>query len=197
MATTWQAAIEGCRIETSRLELRRLRSATAIDGLPARLIEILSAEVTATLPPGWQDITTVERAEAWLNARLQEGEVLAVLTRGNGEAIGLLLLHVDDGPDGPEPYDVRIGYLLARAWWGQGLATELISGFADWCRAMGVVGRIIGVVERGNRASARVLERTGFVPLAATASTTADDTADNTMTNFVLELGVAPSTDRQ
>ncbi len=52
--------------------------------------------------------------------------------------------------------------MLAESAWGRGLASELVQGFADWCRQVGVAS-IVGVVARDNPSSRRVLERNGFV----------------------------------
>ena len=62
----------------------------------------------------------------------------------------------------PETEEVEIGYLLARPFWGQGLATEgarvgLQFGFEDLALA-----QIIAIVHPGNRASQRVIEKLGM-----------------------------------
>ena len=80
----------------------------------------------------------------------------AVIDRGAGTLIGDAGLEVAPG-------GVELGYTLARAWWGQGLATEA----ARLCvaAAFGPLGlpRLLAVADPHNPASARVLARLGFV----------------------------------
>ena len=63
----------------------------------------------------------------------------------------------------PETDEIEIGYLLARPYWGQGLATE--------CARVGMkfgfdnlkIPTIIGIVHPENFASQRVLEKIGLM----------------------------------
>jgi RimJ/RimL family protein N-acetyltransferase len=62
----------------------------------------------------------------------------------------------------PETKEVEVGFLLGKAWWGQGLATEggregLRYGFEQ----LGL-DRIVGLVHPENAASRRVLEKLGL-----------------------------------
>src|SRR5690349_22386843 len=58
--------------------------------------------------------------------------------------------------------DVELGYTLARAYWGRGLATEAAAA----CLAAGLaqlpVTRIVALVDEENERSARVAERIGM-----------------------------------
>jgi len=67
---------------------------------------------------------------------------------------------------------VRHGYLLSESAWGQGLASELVRGFVDWCRTVEIEA-ILGGVERDDIASQRVLMKNGFI-----SQPTADDHGD-------------------
>jgi RimJ/RimL family protein N-acetyltransferase len=74
--------------------------------------------------------------------------------------IGLIILFESAyGTDGSE---LRLGYMLAESAWGRGLASELVSGFVEWCQN-NEVASVTGGVERNNIASRRVLEKCGFV----------------------------------
>jgi len=84
----------------------------------------------------------------------EEGESGTLLGR-----IGLL--HHEDWPEDPE--NVEVGWLLDRAVWGRGLATEgalasLRYGFQDLR-----LERIISIAHPDNRASRRVMEKVGLV----------------------------------
>ena len=55
-------------------------------------------------------------------------------------------------------------HIIAQSAWGRDLATEVVAGIAEWCRANGTIRSIVGGVADGNSASARVLQKNGFVP---------------------------------
>ncbi len=55
------------------------------------------------------------------------------------------------------------------------MATEVVAGFADWCRANGTIRCVVGGVADSNSASARVLRKNGFVPCANAADHLADE----------------------
>jgi RimJ/RimL family protein N-acetyltransferase len=61
------------------------------------------------------------------------------------------------------PSRVGYGYLLARPFWGRGLMTEALSAAADWALGQPGVWRIGDVCDVENLASARVMEKAGFV----------------------------------
>lgn len=56
-----------------------------------------------------------------------------------------------------------ISYLIARPLWGQGIATEVSSALVQWHLAHAPDARLRALVAVGNHASARVLEKVGFV----------------------------------
>ena len=80
----------------------------------------------------------------------------AVIERASGELIGDAGLEVTD-------QGVELGFTLGRRWWGRGLATEA----ARLCvrAACGPLGlpHLVALVDVDNPASARVLEKLGFV----------------------------------
>jgi RimJ/RimL family protein N-acetyltransferase len=75
--------------------------------------------------------------------------------RGGGPPFGMLEARV-------RPHAVELGYVLARARWGQGLMAEAVA--AVTAAALGHPGcfRVQALVDAENRASARVLETAGF-----------------------------------
>jgi RimJ/RimL family protein N-acetyltransferase len=58
---------------------------------------------------------------------------------------------------------VELGFVLARPAWGRGLATESVRAVADWAMAAPAVAQLFATCDAENRASARVLEKSGFV----------------------------------
>jgi ribosomal-protein-alanine N-acetyltransferase len=73
--------------------------------------------------------------------------------------IGSTGLHVDTAG---EPGHVSTGYILGRAFWGQGYATEACRAMIELARTRGD-RRISSYCHRDHVASAHVLEKCGFV----------------------------------
>lgn len=157
-----------CRFQTARLSVETWQPWLSPDSrrraFAKRLMDILSPEVSATLPPGWQDVNTLPRALAWIDARCAEGDPFAVSMRGSGDLVGCLFLHAARAEPDADRLDLRIGYVLAQDYWGVGLGSELIGGLAGWCEGAGDIQSLLGGVEQANQASARVLEKNGFRP---------------------------------
>ncbi|NVJ99733.1 MAG: GNAT family N-acetyltransferase [Alphaproteobacteria bacterium] len=122
--------------------------------LEDELTSILTPTTTAFLPPAMQVGADGGDIAAWLDARASESDVCTVRL-ADGTLVGLLILHVAEDV-------IRIGYLFGEAHWGQGYATELLTGFADWCATSQPGCQLIGGVEPGNKASVRVLQKAGF-----------------------------------
>jgi RimJ/RimL family protein N-acetyltransferase len=57
----------------------------------------------------------------------------------------------------------EVGYWLGQKFWGRGVATEAITAFVEHCFSSFNLVRIFGQVNANNPASARVLEKAGFV----------------------------------
>ncbi len=81
----------------------------------------------------------------------------AVQERASGELVG------DAGLERTLRGEVELGYTLARAAWGRGYATEAGELCVAEARELGL-SELVGVVDVGNPASARVLEKLGFRP---------------------------------
>lgn len=79
----------------------------------------------------------------------------AVVDRGSGTLIG------DAGLERTR-HGVELGYTLARAWWGRGLATEAAGLCVE--AAFGPLGlsELVALADEQNPASAHVLTRLGF-----------------------------------
>ena len=58
----------------------------------------------------------------------------------------------------------ELGWALARAHWGQGLATEAARAVRDWAYAERGVERLISLIEPKNIRSIRVADKLGAVP---------------------------------
>ena len=61
------------------------------------------------------------------------------------------------------PHRLDCGYALARAWWGQGLMTEVLTEVVNWAMSQSLIFRISAVCDVENIGSARVMEKAGLV----------------------------------
>jgi len=159
-------ALSECCFETDRLvvdDWSRLLTGDAAQELrDTFVVSLLTEAVTRDLPPGWQGPFDTDRAASWFVARQSESTVLLIVGRPDGVPVGLLILSDSANSDGPT--DVRMGDMIDGSAGGRGVATEVVAGFAGWCRTNGTMESIKGGVSNGNSASARVLHKNGFVP---------------------------------
>ena len=170
-------ALGNCSFETERLvvdDWSRLLAGEAAEAMRDRfVVSLLTEAVTRDLPPGWQGPFDMDRAASWFVERQSESTVLLIVNRSDGRPVGLLILSETNASD--RGSDVRLGYIIAGSAWGGGLATEVVAGFADWCRTSGTVRSVVGGVADGNSASARVLQKNGFAPHINSVDPLADE----------------------
>ena len=159
-------AIRTCSFVTDRLVVddwsRLLAGDSAETIRDSFVMSLLSDAVTRDLPSGWQGRYDMDRAASWFAERQREGTVLLIAGRSDDNPVGLLILSESERSDGAS--DIRVGYVIAESAWGQGLATEVVAGLADWCRANGTIRSVVGGVADSSGASARVLQKNGFIP---------------------------------
>ena len=110
-------------------------------------------------PPGARSAEeTARRARERLVADHGLAGWWAIEGRDDGAFHGLgLLLPMPDG------VDVEVGYRLARASWGRGIATEAASALIGYAFATLGLPKVVAVVYPDNRASRRVLDKLGFL----------------------------------
>ena len=82
----------------------------------------------------------------------------AVCDIDSGEVVGDLALHL-----GQKARTAEVGYTFAREQWGNGYAVESIEALVEYLFDDLGVTRVFGMLHPDNRASAMVLERTGFL----------------------------------
>ncbi|CUH98066.1 GNAT family N-acetyltransferase [Leisingera aquaemixtae] len=146
------------------LRTRRLRAARWQELTEADLAALFAPKVVQWLPEGFQTQDSDRARRDFLAAVAQQAEVIG-LCAAKGQAIGLLILsHPEDGSK-----TRNLGYLFAETAWGQGLASELISGLQAHFSGSGIC--LSGGVMQENAASARVLEKAGFTPQPAGGET--------------------------
>ncbi len=159
---------ERCNYNTDRLWVRSWKHIVKDLGSKYKfariVIEILTPNVTKSLPDGWQNISTIEHAQKWIDARNDESHFATIQLVSTNEIVGFIFLY-ESGTEN-KYFDLRFGYLLSEKIWGKGLGTELLEGLINWCQAEGDIKSISGGVETENIGSIKVLEKTGFSPSA-------------------------------
>lgn len=85
--------------------------------------------------------------------------VLAAVSKETGALIGDTGINEVEG----KPGEVEIGFSICKVHAGKGYATELAAAMIKYCSARFGINTFFGRVLHGNQASARVLEKNGFV----------------------------------
>ncbi len=151
--------ISGAYLETTRLILR-----------PWRKEDIADFYEYASVPgvgeaAGWRHHASVGESERILDVFIAERNVLAIVYKASGKAIGSLGFHRSCAEDDPAYAGLRlreIGYVLSKDYWGQGLMPEAVE------RAIGYGFDVLGLDAltvchfRENDRSRRVIEKCGF-----------------------------------
>lgn len=83
---------------------------------------------------------------------------MAMVCRHDGQVIGDLVVNLTW-----EGRTAEVGYNLDPVFWGHGYATEALGAWVDYLFGELGVTRVFGMLDPANTASARLLERTGFI----------------------------------
>jgi [ribosomal protein S5]-alanine N-acetyltransferase len=78
-----------------------------------------------------------------------------IFRRDPEELVGAIAARADQG--------MNLGYLLARPFWGQGFMNEALDAIVEWAFSVPSSFRVWAVCDLENDASARLLERRGFL----------------------------------
>jgi RimJ/RimL family protein N-acetyltransferase len=145
------------QIETERLVIRRPHLS---DAQPILSGYARDAEVTRYLT--WRPHRDVQETEHFLRectaAWEQGGRFPWVVTlKGSGEVVSMLEIRVNS-------FKADVGYVIARGWWGRGLATEALHPVVEWAMAQPGIYRVWALCDSANVASACVLEKVGMKP---------------------------------
>ena len=100
----------------------------------------------------------IEQMKAY-RTRFPKLGTFVVALQSSGVLVGnAVIRHADYQPE----REIEIGYLVAKEFWGQGLATELVARVCDYVFQELKVQEVFAFTEEGNSASNRVLEKNGF-----------------------------------
>jgi RimJ/RimL family protein N-acetyltransferase len=142
-------------LETRRLRLRRPRMSDA-ESVFRKYAQ--DAEVTRYLQ--WRPHSSVDTTRSFIaNCEAQWRSASAfpyvIASKEDGELLGMIELR-------PRGHRVEFGFVLARAYWGNGLMPEAVSALTAVALGQPDVYRVEATCDAENRASARVLEKSGF-----------------------------------
>jgi len=144
-------------IETKRLVLRETR---ASDARP--LFDAYTQDTEVARYTVWRAHKSLVETEEFV-ARCMRDRLT-----GSALAYVLTLREAPDRPIGmlearPLSHLCDIGYVLGRAYWGKGLMPEAICAMTEAALRSPAIFRVQATCDVDNRASARALEKSGFV----------------------------------
>lgn len=145
-------------LETPRLVLRRL----VPEDLQALFALYRDPEIRRYFPDGTRTLEETRQELEWFrfgHPRFPELGLWATVERSSGAFLGRCgLLPWDlDGR-----HEVELAFLIDKARWGEGLATEAASGIVSHARSRLRLHRLICLITPGNTASMRVAEKVGM-----------------------------------
>lgn len=139
---------------TARLRLRAWRP----EDLPALVALNRDPEVMRYVRAVGSEEEETRRARDLIAARYDRGlGIWAVEGREDATFHGAAMLIQLPGHD-----EIEVGYRLARSSWGRGIATETARCLRDYGFEDAGLDEVVAVADPGNRASHRVLEKTGL-----------------------------------
>lgn len=143
-------------IEAPRLRLRRLEE-TDLPALTQGAGAWEVARYTALIPHPYSDADAREFLEgAMLDRNANSRHVFGIETRIGGDLIGCIEVNMGTGGD-------TFGYWLNVDHWGHGYATEAAQAMCRFAFQSAGKSELCAAVHPENPASARVLEKAGFV----------------------------------
>ncbi|HOB09528.1 MAG: GNAT family N-acetyltransferase [Limnochordia bacterium] len=152
--------ISGTVIETDRLLLRAWRAADLTD-----LYEYASVEGVGEMA-GWRHHRSIEETRRILLAFMAGKNVFAVVHKQDNKVIGSLGLHKSWANDDERYAHLKvkeIGFVLSKAYWGQGLMPEAVKALIRYSfDKLGLEALTVAHFTFNDR-SRRVIEKCGFV----------------------------------
>ena len=147
-------------LQTERLLLRPWREEDLADFYAYASVEGVGEMA------GWPHHRSVEESRAILRSFMENREVLAIVLRESGKVIGSLGLHRSWANDEAEYAQMKvkkIGYVLAKEYWGRGLMPEAVRAVIRYCFEELGLDALTCEHFAFNAQSRRVIEKCGFV----------------------------------
>jgi RimJ/RimL family protein N-acetyltransferase len=146
-------------LQTERLTLRHF----AAEDLDALFALYRDPDIRRYFPDGTRSLAETKEELEWHlhgHPRHPELGLWATVERSSGRLLGrcgLLPWMIDDAPE------VELAFLIDKARWGEGFATEAALAICRHAREQLHLQRLICLVMHGNTASVRVAEKVGMV----------------------------------
>lgn len=102
----------------------------------------------------------LEDAEDWLQEQAEGFRAATWVIAVADAAVGAIGLHPGDDV---HRFDAEIGFWLGREWWGRGIMSAAVRAVTEFGFGTLKLARIHAVVFGWNRASARVLQKAGYL----------------------------------
>ena len=103
---------------------------------------------------------TIQDAHEFLQRTISEQPAMKFCVEIEGEAVGGIGVH--PGQD-VHRHTATVGYWLGEEFWGRGIMTEAVTAVTNFCFENSPLRRISAEVFANNPASARALEKAGFI----------------------------------
>jgi RimJ/RimL family protein N-acetyltransferase len=131
-----------------------------LDDAPLLARHADNRRVWANLRDRFPSPYTIEDAEHWVRHAMRALPATDFAIDVDGQAVGGIGLVLRDDVD---RVSAELGFWLGEAFWGRGIMTDAVSVFVPWAFGRFHLTRIFAQVFAFNHASARVLEKSGFV----------------------------------
>ena len=168
--------ITGTELTTKRLTLRPWREADLAD-----FYEYASVDGVGQMA-GWNPHKNMEESRVILSHFIEGKHVFAL--EHQGKVIGSLGIEEYSEENYPELDSLQgreIGYVLSKAYWGQGLMPEAVKAVIDWLFGEEKLDFIIVGHFDHNGQSKRVVEKCGFRYIKTTKFETRYDTVETSL----------------
>lgn len=151
-----ETRVNGVPVETPRLTLRLPQMEDAgpmleIHQDPEVVKYVMLGNPQGGLTAAWRSVAMM--VGHW---HLRGYGQWTVVDRANGAVVGRVGLWYPEGWPG-----VELGWIIRRARWGEGLATEAAAAALDWAWHHVDTDHIISIIQPDNRRSIRVAEKIG------------------------------------
>ena len=173
-----QIDVTAIRLETPRLILRPWREEDLQD-----FYEYARVDGVGQMA-GWIPHKNIEKSREILNAFIGHKKTLALELRDSGKTIGSIGIEEfkeEECPEIPQSlYGRELGYVLSKAYWGQGLMPEAVRAAIDYCFQVLNYDFLTCGHFAWNNQSRRVIEKSGFQFLKDISYTTRMGTVEPT-----------------
>jgi [ribosomal protein S5]-alanine N-acetyltransferase len=142
------------RLETNRLVLRGLELRDLDD------FHHYAKKPNIGPRAGWKPHESIEESLMILSRMIKDNEVWAITLKEQNRIIGTIGLHQRDQADDTVK---EIGYVLDDIYWNQGIVTEAVKRIIAYAFAELGLKRVTCGHHPLNKASRRVIEKSGFV----------------------------------